>query len=162
MCKLKKALYGLKQASQVWYERIDSYLTKLGYSNNEVDPNIYFKISNDDMLILVLYVDDLLITGNDHLIERCKHDLIAEFEMKDLSLLHYFLVLEVCQKKDYIFLNQEKYTQDILTRFGMMDNKPLVTPMETNLHKLKEEVVHLESINPILSTDKSLDLSCIC
>ena len=99
VCKLKKALYGLKQAPRAWYERVDSQLTKLGYSKNKADPNIYFKISNDDMLILVLYVDDLLITGDDHQIERCKQDLIAEFKMKDLGLLHYFLGLEVCQRK---------------------------------------------------------------
>ena len=110
VCKLKKALYGLKQAPRAWYERIDNYLIKLGYSKNEVDPNIYFKISNGDMIILVLYVDDLLIIGEDHLIAKCKQDLAAEFDMKDLGLLHYFLGLEVCQKEDYIFLSQGKYT----------------------------------------------------
>ena len=52
------------------------------------------------MLILVLYVDDLLITGEDHLIIKCKQDLIAEFEMKDLGLLHYFLGSEVRQKEE--------------------------------------------------------------
>lgn len=107
---LKKALYGLKQAPRAWYERIDSYLTRLGYSKNEVDPNIYFKISNGDMIILVLYIDDLLITGEDHLNAKCKQDLTIEFDMKDLGLLYYFLGLEVCQKKDYIILNQGKYT----------------------------------------------------
>ena len=54
-----------------------------------------------------------------------------------------FLGLQVCQKKDHIFLNQGKYTHDILTRFGMMENKPLATQMETNLHKLKEEVAQI-------------------
>ena len=147
VCKLKKALYGLKQAPQGWYERIENYLSKLGYSKNEANSNIYFKTSNDEMLILVLYVDDLLITSDDKLIEKCKQDLIAEFEMKDLGLLHYFLGLEVNQKKDYIFLHQGKYTQDILTRFGMMDSKPLSTLMETNLHKLKEEASKFEDID---------------
>jgi len=146
VCKLKKALYGLKQAPRAWYERIDNYLSKLGYSKNEANSNIYFKTTNDGMVILVLYVHDLLITGDDNLIEKCKQDLIAEFEMKDLRLLHYFLGLEVNQKKDYIFLHQGKYTQDILTRFGMMDSKPLSTPMETNLHKLKEESSKSEAL----------------
>ena len=91
-----------------------------------------------------------MITGDDHLIERCKQDLIAEYEMKDLGLLHYFLGLEVCQKKDNTFLNQGKYTHDILTRFEMKDKKPLATLLETNLHKLKEEAVNLESIDPTL------------
>lgn len=100
------------------------------------------------MLILVLYVDDLLIIGKDHLIAKCKQDLVAEFDMKDLGLLRYFLGLEVWQKENYIFLNQGKYTTDILTRFGMIDCKPLSIPMETNLHKLKSEAVDSEPTNP--------------
>ena len=70
LCKLKKALYVLKQAPRAWYERIDNYLSKLGYSKNEAESNIYFKTSNDEMLILVLYIDDLLIIGDDKSIEK--------------------------------------------------------------------------------------------
>lgn len=95
VCKLKKALYGLKQVLGAWYERIDGYLTKLGYLRNEADSNIYFNKLEANMLILVLYVDDLLIIGEDHLIIKCKQDLIAKFEMKYLRLLQYFLGLEV-------------------------------------------------------------------
>ena len=65
------------------------------------------------MIILVLYVDDLLITGEEHLIVKCKKDPAAEFDMKDLGILHYFLGLEVWQKENYIFLNQGKYIVDI-------------------------------------------------
>ena len=90
------------------------------------------------MIILILYVDDLLIIGDDHLIDQCKKDLIREFEMKDLGLLHYFLGLEVRQNSDNIILNQGKYTLDILKRFGMWNYKSMSSPMETNLHKLKE------------------------
>ena len=93
--KLIKALYGLKQAPKAWYERIDSYLTKSGYSKNGADPNLYFKINGDAMIILVLYVDYLLMTGEEHLISKCKQELTTEFDMKDLGLLHYFLGLEV-------------------------------------------------------------------
>ena len=58
VCRLKKALYGLKQASRAWYERIDSYLIKLGFTRSEADLNLYFKFEKDRPLILVLYVDD--------------------------------------------------------------------------------------------------------
>ena len=68
---------------------------KLGYSKNKSNPNLYFKIDKDDMLMLVLYVDDMLITGEDHLISKCKQELTVEFDMKDLGILHYFLGLEV-------------------------------------------------------------------
>ena len=93
------------------------------------------------MLMLVLYVDDLLIIGEDHLIRKCKQELIAEFNMKDLGILYYFLGLEVCQKENYIFLNQGKYIVDLLTKFGMMDCRPASTPMELNLHKLKDNMI---------------------
>eukprot|EP00253_Pinus_taeda_P007260 PITA_07260 len=69
--KLKKALNGLKQAPRAWYERIDSYLMKLGFTGSEADPNLYFKVIDDKPLILVLYVDDLFLTGADPLIHKC-------------------------------------------------------------------------------------------
>ena len=137
VCRLKKALYGLKQAPRAWYERIDKYLIGLGFSKNEADPNLYYKRDKDDMVILILYVDDLLITGDDHLIDQCKKDLIREFEMKDLGLLHYFLGLLVRQNADSIILNQGKYTLDILKKFEMWNCKSMSSLMETNLHKLK-------------------------
>lgn len=106
VCRLKEALYGLKQAPRAWYERIDTYLLGLGFSKNDADPNLYYKRNRDDMLILILYVDDLLITRSDQLIKQCKNYLSKEFDMKDLGFLHYFLGLEVWQYSDNIILNQ--------------------------------------------------------
>jgi hypothetical protein len=63
VCKLKKALYGLKQAPKVWYDRIDGFLQSLGFNKSSVDPNLYFKVVENQPLILVLYVDDLFLTG---------------------------------------------------------------------------------------------------
>lgn len=71
-----------------------------------------------------------------------------EFHMKDIGLLHCFLGLEVWQKENYIFLNQGKYIVDILTKFGMMDCKLVTTPMEANLHKLKNDKFESEPTNP--------------
>ena len=89
-------------------------------------------------LILVLYVDDLFLTGDEHQIAQCKREFTSEFEMKDLGLMHYFLGLEVWQRFDEIFLSQEKYTVDVLWRFRMMDCKSMATPMVLNLKKLHE------------------------
>eukprot|EP00253_Pinus_taeda_P004220 PITA_04220 len=73
VCGLKKSLYGLKQAPRAWYERIDSYLIKPGFTRSEADPKLYFKVEHDRPLILVLYVDDLFLTGADPLIHKyCK------------------------------------------------------------------------------------------
>ena len=92
-----------------WYERIDSYLMKLGFTRSDADLNLYFKVEKDKPLIMVLYVDDLFLTGDDSLIHQCKRELASEFEMKDLGLMHYFLGLEVWQKPSEIFLSQGKY-----------------------------------------------------
>ena len=104
VCKLKKALYGLKQGPRVWYARIDGYLHNLGFSRSIVDSNLYFKVVHNHHLILVLYVDDLFLIGEEQLIARRKRELTSEFEMKDLGLMHYFLGLEVWQKLGEIFL----------------------------------------------------------
>ena len=95
VCKLKKPLYGLKQASRVWYARIDGYLHNLGFSKSTADSNLYFKVVYNRILILVLYVDDLFLIGQEQLIAQRKRELTSEFEMKDLALMHYFLSLEV-------------------------------------------------------------------
>jgi hypothetical protein len=136
VCRLKKALYGLKQAPRAWYSRIDGYLQSMGFTKSEADPNLYLIQVGEDPLILVLYVDDLFLTGAEKLIASCKRDLASEFEMKDIGLMHYFLGLEVWQQPGEIFLGQGKYAVEILRRFGMMDCKSMTTPMITNLKKL--------------------------
>ena len=95
VCRLKKALYGLKQAPRAWYSRIDSYLLSMGFLKNEADPNLYFILVGDDPLILLLYVDDLFIIGEERPIAVCKRDLASEYKMTYNGLLHYFLGLEV-------------------------------------------------------------------
>ena len=114
VCKLKKALYGLKHAPRAWYERIDSYLMKLGFTRSDVDPNLYFKVEKDKPLILVLYVDDLFLTSDDPLIHQCKRKLASEFEMKGLALMHYFVGLEVWQNPGEILLSHRKYIVKLL------------------------------------------------
>lgn len=94
VCRLKKALYGLKQAPRAWYLCIDTYLQEMGFNKSDADPNLYYIVVGEDPIILVLYVDDLFITGAERLIENCKKDLASEFEM-DIGLMHYFLGLEV-------------------------------------------------------------------
>ena len=95
VCSLKKALYGLKQALRAWYSRINSYLQRLGFTKSEADSNLYFKVVGNLPLILVLYIDDLFLTSDEHQIAQCKRALNSKFEMKDLGLMHYFLGLEV-------------------------------------------------------------------
>jgi hypothetical protein len=72
VCKLKKALYGLRQAPRAWYGRIDSFLTSLGFTKSKAYSNLYFKVMNNEHVILLLDVDDLFLTGEENLITECK------------------------------------------------------------------------------------------
>jgi hypothetical protein len=137
VCRLKKALYGLKQAPRARYARIDGYLIRLGFSKSHADPNLYYKVVNNAPVILLLYVDDLFLTGAKSLITQCKKELAFAFDMKDLSLMHYYLGLEVWQKRGEVFLGQGKYAVKILQKFRMIDCKSMATPMTTRYKKSK-------------------------
>ena len=97
VCRLHRALYGLKQAPRAWYSRIDNYLREMGFKRSEADHNLYF-LTGEVPLILVLYVNDVFLIGEERLIGDCKSNLVVEFEMKYLGLMHYFLGLEVWQR----------------------------------------------------------------
>jgi len=117
--RLKRALYGLKQAPSAWYTLIDSYFTELGFTKSEADANLYQIVVEGKILIIVLYVDDLILTSDEKLIHSCKEDLAKEFEMKDMGLLHYFLGLKIWQRDGQPFVFQGKYTREILGKFHM-------------------------------------------
>ena len=119
-----------KTPYELWYGRIDGFLLSLGFTKSKADSNLYYKVDEDGILILLLYVDDLFLTGEVKSIIECKKRLAIEFEMKDLGMMHYFLELEVWQHSDEIFLNQGKYTVEILKRFGMLDCKDMTTSLK--------------------------------
>jgi hypothetical protein len=135
VCRLRRALYGIKQAPWAWYSRIDSYLREMGFQRSEADLSLYF-LAGEVPLILVLYVDDLFLTGDEQLIVECKGNLAVEFEMNYLGLMHYFLGLEVWKTDGHFFLGQGKYAIEILCRFRMMDCRPMSTPLVTNWRKI--------------------------
>eukprot|EP00253_Pinus_taeda_P001593 PITA_01593 len=143
VCQLKRDLYGLKQAPHAWYTRIDSYLTGLGFSKGEANVNLYHIMVEGNPLIIVLYVDDLILIGDDQLIQSCKEDLARELEMKDMGLMHYFLGMEVWQKDGEVFVSQGKYANEILRCFHMDKCKPMQTPLAGNWRK--EDATSTES-----------------
>jgi hypothetical protein len=112
---LKKALYGLKKALRAWYTHIDGWFQEKGVMKSSIDVNLYFLHDGESILIVFLYVDDLILTGNDDgLIRWLKNELYKEFEMKDLGPLHYFLGLEVWKGKNHLVLTQAKYVMEVL------------------------------------------------
>ena len=106
ICLLKKSLYGLKQAPRAWYAKMDSFLLDTDFSRCHFDPNVYTKKVGNHLIILVIYVDDIILTGSDpRLITHVKFSLKKFFEMLDLGHLHYFLGPQVLQTKEGIFLS---------------------------------------------------------
>jgi hypothetical protein len=138
VCILKKALYGLKQAPRAWYSRIDGYLMSLDFTKSDAYSKFYYKVVDGDPLILVLYVDDLFLTGVEGLIVRCKRELASEFEMKDICLMHDFLGLEVSQRLSDIFLRQGKYC------------KSMTTPMMNFFKKLSDSTSDSDLVDPTM------------
>ena len=118
ICKLNKAQYGLKQAPRAWYARMDAYLLRNGFMKGIVDPNLYIKVVNNEPVIILLYVDDLFITGVEWRIQECKKMLAAEFEMKDLGLMHYYLGLEVWKNTGEIIWGKESTSSSCCRNFG--------------------------------------------
>ena len=78
VCRLKKSLYGLKQASRAWYAKMDSYLLSQNFARCKSDPNVYMLRTVESLMLLVLYVDDFLISGNSTstlaAVKRIMHD----------------------------------------------------------------------------------------
>ena len=118
----------------------------LRFTKSKFDSNLYYKVEDDGVMILLLYVDELFLIGKEILISECKKKLATEFEMKDLGTMHYFLGLEVWQFPDEIFLNQEKNTIEILKRFGMLDCKAINTPMVKNLKLLSGDSLEIVDV----------------
>jgi hypothetical protein len=86
VCRLKKALYGLKQAPCAWYSRIDEYLLALDFSKTDTDSNLHYSVDDSNLLVLVLYVDNLILTGSlEKLIARCKAELAREFDINHIN-----------------------------------------------------------------------------
>eukprot|EP00253_Pinus_taeda_P030275 PITA_30275 len=140
VCRLKKALYGLKQAPRAWYSRIDYYLLENGFEKCEGEPTLYIKEKDGKLLIVVLYVDDVIFTGNDdYLIENFKTVIKEEFEMTDMGLLSYFLGIEVEQNENGIFISQAKYVNEVLDIFNMQESKAEITPTVMRLKLNKED-----------------------
>jgi histone deacetylase 1/2 len=120
VCLLKKSLYGLKQAPRAWNEKFTSFLPSLGFIFSHSDPSLFIRHTSAGMVALLLYVDDIVITGSDTAgIHEVIYELSMVFDMKDLGPLSYFLGLEVTRVKQGIFLSQTKYATDLLIKSGM-------------------------------------------
>jgi hypothetical protein len=135
VCKLNKALYGLKQSPRAWFGRFTKSMKFFGYTQSNSDHTLFLKHNHGKITALIIYVDDMIVTGNDpNEISSLQRYLASNFDMKQLGDLKYFLGIEVARSKHGIFLSQRKYVLDLLTETGMLGCKPIDTPIEQN-HK---------------------------
>ena len=102
LCKLKKNLYGLKQAPREWYHKFHSFMLSQGYKRSDIDHCLYTKKSKDNnLLILILYVDDMLLVGtNIDEIAIVKSKLNENFDMKDLGDASHILGMCILRTRD--------------------------------------------------------------
>jgi len=130
VCLLHKSLYGLRQASRQWYAQLSSFLLLHGFKQSHADHSLFIHNNHDDITILLVYVDNIIVMGNNpQNINHITQLLDQRFKLKNLGDLTYFLGFEIARNKDGIDLSQRKYTIDLLTDTGMLDSSLVSTPM---------------------------------
>ncbi|XP_015169205.1 uncharacterized mitochondrial protein AtMg00810-like [Solanum tuberosum] len=130
VCSLKKAIYGLKQAPRAWYEALTAYLNTIGFVKSESDASLFIFKSLAVTVYILVYVDDILITGNHpNLVAQVINSLASRFSLKNLGELNYFLGIEVKRVPNGIILSQSQYILEILSDVDMTDCKGVATPM---------------------------------
>ncbi|WJZ96954.1 hypothetical protein VitviT2T_015594 [Vitis vinifera] len=135
VCHLRRALYGLKQAPRAWFAKFSSTIFRLGYTASPYDSALFLRRTDNGTILVLLYVDDMIITGDDLSgIQELKDFLSQQFEMKDLGHLSYFLGLEITHSTDGLYITQAKYASDLLSQAGLTDSKTVDTPVELNAH----------------------------
>ncbi|KAJ9689309.1 hypothetical protein PVL29_014807 [Vitis rotundifolia] len=135
VCRLRRSLYGLKQSPQAWFSRFSSVVQEFGMFHSTADHSVFYHHNSSGQCIyLVVYVDDIVITGSyRNGIQNLKQHLFTYFQSKDLGKLKYFLGIEIAQSSSGVVLSQRKYALDILEETGMLDCKPVDTPMDPNV-----------------------------
>ncbi|GJY62506.1 putative ribonuclease H-like domain-containing protein [Tanacetum coccineum] len=140
--KVEKALYGLHQAPRAWYETLSTYLLDNGFQRGKIDKTLFIKRHKGDcdILLVQVYVDDIIFGSTKKELciafEKLMHE---KFQMSSMGELTFFLGLQVKQKKDGIFISQDKYIAEILKKFRFIEVKTASTLMETQKPLLKDE-----------------------
>ncbi|RVW30164.1 Retrovirus-related Pol polyprotein from transposon TNT 1-94 [Vitis vinifera] len=120
VCRLRRSLYGLKQSPRAWFSRFSSVVQEFGMFRSTADHSVFYHHNSSGQCIyLVVYVDDIVITGSDQNgIQKLKQHLFTHFQTKDLGKLKYFLGIEIAQSSSGVVLSQRKYALDILEETG--------------------------------------------
>nr|GEV26560.1 hypothetical protein [Tanacetum cinerariifolium] len=137
--KVVKALYGLHQSPRAWYETLANYLLENGFQRGKIDQTLFIKWKKGDILLVQIYVDDIIFgSTNKDLCKAFEKLMKDKFQMSSMGELTFFLVLQVKQKKDGIFISHDKYVAKSLRKFGLTDGKSASTPIYTKKSLLKD------------------------
>ncbi|GJZ41910.1 retrotransposon protein, putative, ty1-copia subclass [Tanacetum coccineum] len=142
VCKLQRSIYGLKQASRSWNKRFDEEIKKYGFTQNPDEPCVYKRASGSIIVFLILYVDDILLMGNNiPMLQDVKSWLGKCFAMKDLGEAAYILGIKIYRDRSrrLIGLSQNAYIDKILKRFKMDTSKRGTIPMQPNVDLRKSQ-----------------------
>ena len=171
VCKLQKSIYGLKQASRSWNIRFDETIKEFGFSQNRDEAYVYKKVSGSVVVFLVLYVDDILLIGNDvSVLQSVKIWLSNNFSMKDLREATYILGIKIYRdiSKRLLGLSQSTYIENMPKRFSMDQSKRGFIPMTHGITlskslcpRTQDERTHM-SLIPYVSVIESIMYSMIC
>ena len=134
VCRLRKSLYDLKQSPCAWFGKFSQAVETFGMQKSTSDHFIFYKNSSSGIILLVVYVNDIVITRSDSKgMLSFKSFLHNLFHTKDLGMLKYFLGVEVMRSKQGIMLSQRKYVFDLLSKTTKSGAKPCSTPMTPNV-----------------------------
>ena len=133
VCKLHKSLYGLKQAPRQWNLKLTQALSSMGFKKSHYDYSLFTKKVEKELLVILVYVDDLLITGSNHqFLNDTRQDIQMKFKMKDLGELKFFLGIEFSRSSEGILMTQRKYALELISDSGLGGAKLAGTPLEVN------------------------------
>ena len=171
VCKLKRSIYGLKQASRSWNIKFDQAIKCYGFIQILDEYCVYKKIVDKKVIFLILYVDDILLIGNDvKTLTSVKHWLAEQFDMKDLGEANYVLGIQILRdrKNKRIALSQASYIDKILARFSMQNSKKGLLPFRHGIHlsqghcpKTPNEIEYMKQV-PYASAVGSLMYAMLC
>ncbi|PKU75693.1 Retrovirus-related Pol polyprotein from transposon TNT 1-94 [Dendrobium catenatum] len=134
VCHLRKSIYGLRQAPRQWYTTFTKHLIQLGFQYSTADPSLLTFKRDSTLIFLLVYVDDILVTGNNEvLLSDILSKLHSKFNMKNLGLAHHFLGIKIQKIQDKFFLSQSAYAASILHSVNLSHCNPLANPSCTKL-----------------------------
>lgn len=136
-----RPLYGLKQAPRAWFSRIEAHFTHEGFQKCISEQTLFIKQNSEGKILIVsVYVDDLIFTGDDEqMMLEFKKSMMKVFDMTNLGKMRFFLGIEVLQKDDGIYVCQRKYALELLKRFGMEESKAVMNPIVPGFKIRKNE-----------------------